>query len=37
MYNLSSAMAGEFAAAVEETTQRISNVGKNPLIEESER
>jgi hypothetical protein len=37
MYNLSSAMAGEFSAAVKETTQRIFMVGKNPLFEESER
>jgi hypothetical protein len=37
MYNLSSAMAGEFAVIVEETTNKIINIGKNPLIEESQK
>jgi hypothetical protein len=34
MYNLSSAMAGEFAIIVEEATNKIVSIGKNPLIEE---
>ena len=37
MYNLSSAMAGEFTAIVEESTNKIINIGKNPLIEESQK
>ncbi len=34
LYNLSSAMAGEFAVIVEETTNKIMSIGKNPLLEE---
>ncbi|MBE9473989.1 MAG: hydrogenase iron-sulfur subunit [Chloroflexi bacterium] len=34
MYNLSSAMAGEFTVIVEETTNKIISIGKNPLLEE---
>ena len=36
MYNLSSAMAGEFINAVKETTERISIISKNPLFEENQ-
>lgn len=37
MYNLSSAMAGEFTGMVEEMTNKIIKIGKNPLLEESQR
>jgi hypothetical protein len=31
MYNMSSAMAGEFVSATEDMTKRISEIGPNPL------
>lgn len=31
MYNLSSAMAGQFAAAAQEMTEQITILGPNPL------
>jgi len=31
MYQLSSAMAGEFAAAVREMTEIVERLGRNPL------
>jgi len=31
MFNLSSAMAGEFAKAATEMTEQITNLGPNPL------
>jgi len=31
MFNLSSAMAGEFASAAKEMTNTIENLGSNPL------
>jgi F420-non-reducing hydrogenase iron-sulfur subunit len=31
MYNLSSAMAGQFAAAAKEMTEQVTNLGPNPL------
>ena len=34
MFNLSSAMAGQFAEATKEMTEKIAKLGSNPLREE---
>jgi F420-non-reducing hydrogenase iron-sulfur subunit len=37
MFNLSSAMAGQFAEATKEMTEKIAQLGSNPLREEMEK
>jgi hypothetical protein len=36
MFNLSSAMAGEFASIATEMTERVAALGKNPLLGKDE-